>query len=123
MTDIQKFLIGALGWPFVLLVLMFMSDTVLAKCVVQQQTVKVGNNVQQQVTETCDDNQKFDLGKVGFSGKLELFRQHPDFPGTFKHNGTICRWFLDTEFVNNDVMGYQGIICKVRNNWTVVDKF
>jgi hypothetical protein len=98
-------------------------QTVLAKCVVQQETVKVGNNIRQQVTETCDDNQKYDVGKIGFSGKLELFRQHPDFPGTFVHNRTICRWFLDNQFVNNDITNYQGIICQVGDNWTVVDKF
>ena len=98
-------------------------QTVHAKCVVQQETVKVGNNIQQQVTETCDDNQKYDVGKVGFSGKLELFKLHPDFPGTFVHNRTTCRWFLDNQFVNNNITNYQGIICQVGDNWTVVDKF
>jgi len=123
MTDMQKFLIGALGWPFVLFALLFTYDTAFAKCVVQQDTVKIGNNIQQQVIETCDDNQKFDAGAVGFSGKLELFREHPDFPSMFLHNGTTCKWFYGNKFVNNDVLIHQGIICKVGNSWTVVDKF
>jgi len=114
MTNIKKLL---------LLTLMFMYGATFAKCVVQQQTVKVGNNIQQQIVETCDDNQKFDAGAIGFSGKLELFRKHPDYPEGFVHNGTICRWFLGNEFTNNNVLGYQGIICQVGDNWTVVDKF
>jgi hypothetical protein len=105
------------------LLLLMLSSNALAKCVVQQQTIKVGNTIQQQVTETCDDNQKFDVGQIGFSGKLELFKTHPDFPRLFTHNGTTCRWFLDNELKDNSVIGYQGIICKVKDNWTVVDKF
>jgi hypothetical protein len=106
-----------------LLVLLLLTTNVFAKCVVQQQTVKQGNVIEQQIIETCDDNQKFDIGKIGFSGKLELFKTHPDFPRSFTHNGTVCRWFLDNELKDNNVIGYQGIICKVRDNWTVVDKF
>jgi hypothetical protein len=79
--------------------------------------------IEQQMIETCDDNQKFDVGKIGFSGKLELFKVHPDFPRSFTHNGTTCKWFLDNELKDNNVIGYQGIICKVKGNWTVVDKF
>jgi len=105
------------------LLLLMLSSNALAKCVVQQQTIKVVNTIQQQVTETCDDNQKFDVGQIGFSGKLELFKTHPDFPRLFTHNGTTCRWFLDNELKDNSVIGYQGIICKVKDNWTVVDKF
>lgn len=106
-----------------LLLILLTSSTVFAKCVVQQQTIKQGNTIEQQMIETCDDNQKFDIGQIGFSGKLELFKTHPDFPNQFTHNGTVCKWFLDNELRGNNVIGYQGIICKVRDNWTVVDKF
>jgi hypothetical protein len=105
-----------------LLILLLLTTNVFAKCVVQQKTVKQGNMIEQQIIEMCDDNQKFDIGKVGFSGKLELFKVHPDFPRSFTHNGTTCKWFLDNELKNNSVIGYQGIICKVKDNWTVVDK-
>ncbi len=106
-----------------LLIILLLTTNVFAKCVVQQKTVKQGNMIEQQTIETCNDNQKFDAGKVGFSGKLELFKVHPDFPKRFAHNGTVCKWFLDNELKDNGVVGYQGIICKVKNNWTVVDKF
>ena len=123
MTDMQKFLIGALGWPFVLLTLLFTYDNAFAKCIVQQETVKLGNNIQQQTTETCDDNQQFDVGVIGFSGKLELFRHHPTYTNDFIHNGAICRWFMDSKFKNNDISNLEGIICKIGDNWTVIDKF
>jgi hypothetical protein len=106
-----------------LLVLLLLTTNVFAKCVVQQTTVKQDNRIAQQIIEVCDDNQKFDAGAIGFSGKLALFRKHPDFPGLFTHNGTVCKWFLDNEFTNNNVLGYHGIICQVGDNWTVVDKF
>jgi len=106
-----------------LLILLLLTTDIFAKCVVQQKTVKQGNTIEQQMIETCDDNQKFDVGKIGFSGKLELFKVHPDFPRSFTHNGTTCKWFLDNELKDNNVIGYQGIICKVKGNWTVVDKF
>ncbi len=106
-----------------LLILLLLTTNVFAKCVVQQTTVKQGNRIAQQMIETCDDNQKFDVGAVGFNGNLKLFKAHPDFPGSFAHNRTICRWFLDNELKDNSVIGYQGIICKIKGNWTVVDKF
>jgi hypothetical protein len=106
-----------------LLVLLLLTTNVYAKCVVQQKTIKQGNMIEQQMIETCDDNQKFNVGEIGFSGRLELFKTHPNFPKLFTHNGTICRWLLDNELKDNGVIGYQGIICKVKDNWTVVDKF
>ncbi len=103
--------------------LIFFIPPAFAKCVVQQQTVKQGNTIEQQIIETCDDNQKFDVGKIGFSGKLELFKPHPNYPREFMHNSTTCKWFLDNELKGNSVIGYQGIICNIRGNWSVVDKF
>ena len=121
MINIRKIVLNSLLFAIVFLFGAY--QIVFAKCIIQQETVKVGDNIQQQMTETCDDNQLFDIGQIGFSGKLELFSEHPDFPNTFKDNGTICRWFLDNTFVNNKVKYYEGIICKVRDNWTVGDKF
>jgi len=121
MINIRKIVLKSLLFAIVLL--FGAHQIVFAKCIIQQETIKVGNNIRQQMTETCDDNQKYDVGKIGFSGKLEMFKQHPDFSGTFVHNRTICRWFLDNQFVNNDITNYQGIICQVGDKWTVVDKF
>jgi hypothetical protein len=62
--------------------------------------------------------------QVGTVGRLSQFRPNPDRPSEFYHNGTQCRWFLDTEFRQNIVNTFQGVICHVQNqNWIVVDKF
>jgi hypothetical protein len=62
--------------------------------------------------------------QVGTQGQLHQFRPHPDYTREFWHNGTQCRWFLDTEWRQNDVQTRQGVICKLDNtNWVVVDKF
>ena len=106
-----------------LLILLLLTTNIFAKCVIEQKTVKQGNMIEQQIIEMCDDNQKFNVGEIGFSGKLELFKSHPDFLGSFMHNVTTCKWFLDNELKGNSLIDYQGIICKVRDNWIVVDKF
>lgn len=94
-----------------------------AKCVVQQKTVKVNNTVQQQVVEVCDDNQKYEIGEVGFVGTLDMFREHPSQTGLFHHNGAICKWFIDRKF-DVYVSNHEGIICNLSNNkWTIIDKF
>jgi hypothetical protein len=60
----------------------------------------------------------------GTVGDLSQFRPHPKYPNRFMHNGTQCKWFVDTEFTGKDVQTFQGIICQVQNSkWTVVDKF
>jgi len=75
----------------------------------------------------CQDNP--DLNNLrstnpGTIGDLSQFRPHPDFTKEFWHNGTKCRWFLDTAFVARDVRTYQGIICQLQDSkWVVVDKF
>lgn len=62
--------------------------------------------------------------RVGTTARLHQFRPHPDHPKEFWHQGTQCRWFLDSQFRNGDIYTYQGIICRVQNNnWVVVDKF
>ena len=92
--------------------------------------------VQRRVTPTalasdsvlvCSDrpeHQPIRVTQIGTVGRLSQFRPHPDRPNEFYHNGTQCRWFLDTEFRQNDVNTFQGVICHVQNqNWVVVDKF
>ncbi len=103
--------------------LLLVVNTTHAKCVVEQETIKLGINITQHIIETCNDSQKFNVGEIGFSGKLERFKSHPDFLGSFMHNVTTCKWFLDNELKGNSLIDYQGIICKVRDNWIVVDKF
>jgi hypothetical protein len=60
----------------------------------------------------------------GTVGELAQFRPHPDYPREFWHNGTQCRWFLDTGFTGKTVRTWQGIICQIHDSkWVVVDKF
>lgn len=61
---------------------------------------------------------------VGTVGDLGQFRPHPDMTGRFYHNGTECKWFIDSVFTGRDVRTFQGIICETQpNQWVVVDKF
>jgi hypothetical protein len=61
---------------------------------------------------------------VGSQGRLHQFRPHPEFPNRFWHNGTQCRWFLESAFKDRDIYTYQGVICQVADDgWVVVDKF
>lgn len=61
---------------------------------------------------------------AGTVANLDQYRPHPDYPRSFYHNGTQCRWFLETGYLNKDVYNYSGIICKLEDNrWVVIDKF
>lgn len=75
----------------------------------------------------CTDNPDRDRLKQtnpGTVAKVEQFRPHPDYPKSFYHNGTQCRYFLETGYANQDVRNYSGVICRLENNdWVVVDKF
>ena len=60
----------------------------------------------------------------GTVGELSQFRPHPDYPREFYHNGTRCRWFLDSNYTGKDIRTWQGIICEVQDSkWVVIDKF
>lgn len=60
----------------------------------------------------------------GTIGDLHQFRPHPERPNQFWHNGAPCRYFLDSNYVNQDIRTFEGIICKIHDSkWVVVDKF
>ena len=60
---------------------------------------------------------------VGTVGLVSQFRPHPDRNREFWHNGARCRWFLDTEWAQTDVVTREGIICRLETDqWVVVDK-
>lgn len=75
----------------------------------------------------CKDEPKLNtLPKtmIGTVGDIGQFRPHPEYPNRFYHNGTQCKWFLDTNFTGRDVRTFQGIICQIdTDRWVVVDKF
>jgi hypothetical protein len=62
--------------------------------------------------------------QIGTVGDLGQFRPHPEMTERFYHNGTQCKWFIDSAFTGRDVRTFQGIICQVQpDQWVVVDKF
>ena len=75
----------------------------------------------------CKDEPKLNTlrsAQIGTVGDLGQFRPHPELTGRFYHNGTQCKWFIDSAFTGRDVRTFQGIICQVQpNQWVVVDKF
>jgi hypothetical protein len=62
--------------------------------------------------------------EIGQTGNIGQFRPHPDKLERFYYNGTQCKWFVESSFVQNRMRQYQGIICETQNGvWVVVDKF
>lgn len=62
--------------------------------------------------------------RVGTTGNIEQFRPHPEFPGSFRHMNTECRWIMNVVF-DSRLRNYEGIVCRTTagNQWTVVDLF
>lgn len=62
--------------------------------------------------------------KVGTIAAIHRYRPHPDYPAEFWHNGTRCRWIVDTIWTGFGVMTQNGVVCRLRDDqWVVVDKF
>jgi len=84
------------------------------------------NVVSENVLVCSDDPDRKALASAhpGTVGDVSQFRPHPDYPKNFYHNGTQCRWFLETAYQNRDVRGYSGVICQLDDKkWVVVDRF
>lgn len=62
--------------------------------------------------------------RLGTVGNIEQFRPHPEFPGSFRHMNTECRWIMNVVF-DARLRNYEGIVCRTTagNQWTVVDLF
>jgi hypothetical protein len=75
----------------------------------------------------CKDQPKLSVlssTQVGTVGDVGQFRPHPEYPKRFYHNGTECKWFVESNFVARDIRTYQGVICQIREGkWVVTDKF
>ena len=51
-------------------------------------------------------------------------RPHPNFPRPFTYRTAQCRWFIEPEPRNSDLLQRQGIICQsIGNEWRVIDKW
>jgi hypothetical protein len=89
---------------------------------------RVGRSrVTNQSLMVCDDDERFRTlrrAEVGSVARLDQYRPHPQYPRAFQHNGTQCRWFLESGMSGSDVRTWQGIICEVQDGrWAVVDRF
>jgi hypothetical protein len=90
------------------------------------QSVKPANIVSEDVLICNDDKtqNKLKEAKVGSIIDIGQVRPHPNFTSRFYHNGTECRWFLDSSWTGKDIRQYQGVACKLEpSKWVVVDKF
>ena len=89
---------------------------------------RVGKNqTTNEKTLVCKDQPKLSVlssTQVGTVGDVGQFRPHPEYPKRFYHNGTECKWFVESNFVARDIRTYQGVICQIREGkWVVTDKF
>lgn len=70
------------------------------------------------------DRMRLQQSHPGTIGNLAQFRPHPEYPNAFYHNGTQCRWFVETAYESAQIKNYLGVICKLETNqWVVVDRF
>lgn len=107
---------------------------------IQQTCARAMDNAERSLTErigradiqsrrllVCRDDgnyRRLDNYEVGTVRRLHQYRPHPSYPSNFVHNGTVCRFFLDTKMQEKDIYTFQGIICEVdKDQWAVVDKF
>jgi len=91
-------------------------------------TERIGRaNIQSRRLVVCRDDgnyRRLDNYEVGTVRRLHQYRPHPTYPNNFVHNGTVCRFFLDTKMQEKDIYTFQGVICEIgRDQWAVVDKF
>lgn len=75
----------------------------------------------------CSDDERHQTlreVKVGTVAPVSRYRPHPDYTAEFWHNGTRCRWIVDTIWAANRIQTQNGVVCKLRDDqWVVVDKF
>lgn len=75
----------------------------------------------------CNDDKQLEtikVAKVGSIVDIAQLRVHPNYTNKFYHNGTECRWFLDSSWNGKSIQQYQGVACKLEpTKWVVVDKF
>jgi hypothetical protein len=74
----------------------------------------------------CDDRPAIQVRnvRVGELVRESEVRPHPNFPKPFKYRTAQCRWFIEPEPRNSDLLQRQGIICQsAGNEWRVIDKW
>lgn len=74
----------------------------------------------------CDDRPAIQVRnvQVGELVRESEVRPHPNFPKPFRYRTAQCRWFIEPEPRNADLLQRQGIICQSNGNeWRVIDKW
>jgi hypothetical protein len=95
-----------------------------AETAVQQ---RLGQHVQSEQILVCKDRpelMELQQAHPGTVVDIAQLQPHPNYPRRFWHNGSQCRWFMESSFVQGDMRLFSGIACHTsRNRWVVVDKF
>jgi len=74
----------------------------------------------------CTDQPEIQVRRVQIGDQVREseVRPHPNFPKQFNYRGTQCRWFIEPEVRNGDLLQRQGIVCRSHGpDWKVVDKW
>lgn len=85
-----------------------------------------GGNVNVETNMVCDDRPEIRVRnvKIGEVVRESEVRPHPNFPKPFRYRTAQCRWFIEPEPRNSDLLQRQGIICQsFGNEWRVIDKW
>ena len=85
-----------------------------------------GGNVAVETNMVCDDRPEIRVRnvKIGELVHESEVRPHPNFPKPFRYRTAQCRWFIEPEPRNSDLLQRQGIICQsFGNEWQVIDKW
>ena len=88
--------------------------------------VKPSTIISEEVLVCSDDKNQSNIkvASVGSIVDISQLRPHPNHPNRFVHEGTECKWFLDSNWTGKSIRQYQGVACKLEpTKWVVVDKF
>jgi len=83
-------------------------------------------NLNIETNMVCDERPAIQVRnvRIGEVVRESEVRPHPNFPKPFKYRTAQCRWFIEPEPKNSDLLQRQGIICQsAGNNWIVIDKW
>jgi hypothetical protein len=84
------------------------------------------SNLAVETNMVCDERPEIRVRNVNV-GELvreSEVRPHPNFPKPFRYRTAQCRWFIEPEPRNSDLLQRQGIICQSNGNeWRVIDKW
>ena len=98
-----------------------------AECNYEVQTEKFPNGkLHTYQKERCveEPGQTVRTVRIGDLVRETWVTKHPVIKDYFGYRGNRCRWFLESDSAQKDLVQYQGIICEVQSNaWRVIDKF